>query len=61
MGLHATLAAFGLLCAIGLASAWVNARRGIGRWSLIPWDWLMVAALFGALMLGARMAALLAG
>ncbi|MFN7176499.1 MAG: hypothetical protein ACK4MX_06370 [Thermaurantiacus sp.] len=36
----------------------MNARRGIGRWSLVPWDWLLVATLFGAVMLGAYAARL---
>jgi len=28
---------------LGLA-AWSNRRRGIDRWSLVPWDWLMILA-----------------
>lgn len=58
MGLGPTLWALCAVSLLGLVSAALNARRGIGRWSLVPWDWLLVAALFGAVMLGAHAARL---
>jgi hypothetical protein len=56
MDVEGRLLAFAAVTALGLLAAFLNARRGIGRWSLVPWDWLMVAALFGALILGALLA-----
>lgn len=40
------------VCLFGLLLAgWSSRRRGIDRWSLLPWDYLMV--LFGAMLLAA--------
>lgn len=27
-----------------IASGYAQARRGIGRWSLVPWDYVMIFA-----------------
>jgi hypothetical protein len=54
MSLVPTLWALGAVSLLGLVSALLNARRGIGAWSLLPWDWLMVLCLFAGLILGAR-------
>lgn len=61
MTLASTLSALAAVLLLGLAAARANARRGIGRWSLVPWDWILVAAVFAALLLAARAASLLAG
>jgi hypothetical protein len=61
MGLGPTLWALGAVSLLGLVSAVMNARRGIGRWSLVPWDWLLVAAMFGGVMLGAHAARIWSG
>ncbi len=51
MSTTTTLLAAGF-CLLGLIlSGWSSRRRGIDRWSLVPWDYLMV--LFAALLLAA--------
>lgn len=51
MGAQLTMLAAGF-CLFGLLlSGWSSRRRGIDRWSLVPWDYLLV--LFAALLLAA--------
>lgn len=40
---------------LGLA-AWSNRRRGIDRWSLVPWDWLMILATIALIIALAHLA-----
>lgn len=49
MGWNATLLSAGLAFAVMIGAGWMNARRGIGRWSLVPWDYTLIlsAILFG--------------
>lgn len=49
MGWNATLLSAGLALATLIGAGWMNARRGIGRWSLVPWDYAM---LLSAILLG---------
>ena len=42
MGWTATLTGAGAALALLLVSGVLNARRGIGRLSLVPWDYLMI-------------------
>ncbi|MFN7398388.1 MAG: hypothetical protein ACK5SX_04815 [Sandaracinobacter sp.] len=42
MGWTATLAGAGAALAMLLLSGFLQARRGIGRLSLVPWDYLMI-------------------
>lgn len=35
--------------AVLAGAGWLNARRGIGRWSLVPWDYAMILS---AMLLG---------
>jgi hypothetical protein len=42
MGWTATLAGGGFALGVLLVSGWMQARRGIGRLSLVPWDYLMI-------------------
>ena len=51
MGASATMFAAAFCLSGLLLSGWSSRRRGIDRWSLVPWDHLMV--LFGALLLAA--------
>lgn len=44
MGWTATIIGGSLALAVLLLSARMNARRGIGRWSHVPWDYLMLLA-----------------
>ncbi len=44
MGWTATLAGAGAALALLLLSGFAQARRGIGRLSLVPWDYLMILA-----------------
>lgn len=43
MGWTATWMAAGA-AALLLIAARMNARRGLGRWSLLPWDYAMILA-----------------
>jgi hypothetical protein len=51
MGWNVTLAGAGLALALLLLAARMQARRGIGRWSHVPWDYAMILA--ALLLLGA--------
>lgn len=51
MGAKLTLIGAGLALFGLLLSGWSSRRRGIDRWSLLPWDHLMI--LFAALLLAA--------
>ncbi|WP_199554786.1 hypothetical protein [Sandaracinobacteroides hominis] len=42
MGWNATIFGGGIALALLILSARMNARRGIGRWSHIPWDYLLL-------------------
>jgi len=42
MGWTATLAGAGVALVMLLLSGFLQARRGIGRLSLVPWDYLMI-------------------
>jgi hypothetical protein len=42
MGWTVTLAGGGLALGMLLLSGFMQARRGIGRLSLVPWDYLMI-------------------
>lgn len=44
MGWTMTLTAGGLALALLLLAGRMQARRGIGRWSLVPWDYAMILA-----------------
>ncbi|MGQ5702406.1 hypothetical protein ACUJ46_10190 [Sandaracinobacteroides sp. A072] len=42
MSFEATMAACLAMALVLILSAFMNARRGIGRWSLVPWDYAML-------------------
>lgn len=42
MSLAATLAAIAVLALLLVASAILQSRRGLGGWSLLPWDYVMI-------------------
>lgn len=44
MELRATLLLAGLAALLLVGSGFANARRGISRWSLVPWDYAMILA-----------------
>lgn len=44
MGTESTFVAAGMALALLLVAAFASRRRGIGRWSLLPWDYLMILA-----------------
>ncbi len=48
MGLAATLWGATAALALAIFAGWMNARRGIGRLSHVPWDYLMM---LGAILL----------
>jgi len=58
MELRATLLLAGLAALLLLGSGFANAKRGIGRWSLIPWDYAMILAAIALIALVARLATL---
>lgn len=41
-----------------IIAAFANRRRGIGRWSLVPWDYLLIAAAAVLLACAAHLAIL---
>ena len=49
MGWNATLMSAGIALLMLVGAGWMNARRGIDRWSLVPWDYAMILS---AILLG---------
>lgn len=58
MQMTATLMLAGLAALLLVGSGFANARRGIGRWSLIPWDYAMILAAIILIALAAHLAIL---
>jgi hypothetical protein len=58
MELRATLALAGIALLLLMSSGFINARRGIGRWSLVPWDYVMMLAALLLIALAAHAAEL---
>lgn len=58
MEMRATLLLAGVAVLLLIGSGFANARRGIGRWSLVPWDYVMILAAVGLLALAAHVAVL---
>ena len=58
MEITATLLLAGLAAVILVGSGFANARRGIGRWSLIPWDYAMILSAIILIALAAHLAIL---
>ncbi len=58
MGWSTTLAGAGSALALLLLAGFLQARRGIGRLSLVPWDYLMILAAILLIMALVRMAVL---
>lgn len=58
MGFTLTFAGLGASLLLLLVAARMQARRGIGRASLVPWDYLMILAVIGLLAAGAHLAEL---
>ena len=58
MEMKITLMLAGLASLLLVGSGFANARRGIGRWSLIPWDYAMILSAICLVALAARLAIL---
>ncbi len=58
MGWSVTLAGAGAALALLLVSGFLNARRGIGRLSFVPWDYVMILSAIFLLAALVRMAVL---
>lgn len=58
MGWTATLSGAGAALALLVLSGFLQARRGIGRLSLIPWDYLMILSAILLIAAVVRMAVL---
>jgi hypothetical protein len=58
MGWHATLAGAAAAFALLLLAARMQARRGIGRASLVPWDYMMILSAIALIAALAHMAIL---
>ena len=58
MGWVGTLSGAAAALAVLLLSGFLHARRGIGRLSLIPWDYLMILAAILLIAAVVRMAVL---
>ncbi len=58
MTAQATLTLAALAFALLVTSGALNARRGIGRWSLVPWDYVMMLSALALIALAAHAAVL---
>jgi DMSO reductase anchor subunit len=58
MGFTLTFAGLGASLLLLLVAARMQARRGIGRASLVPWDYLMILAVIGLLAAAVHLAEL---
>lgn len=52
------LAVTGTSLVLLILSGFAQARRGIGRWSLLPWDYVMLLSAIGLVVALARLALL---
>jgi hypothetical protein len=50
MGWNGTFVSAGVALAVLLLAGWMNARRGIGRLSLVPWDYAMILSAIGLVL-----------
>ncbi len=55
MGWTITWWTFGLSAAISLLAGLMQWRRGLGRWSLPPWDFILLAAAICLLFSGGHL------
>jgi len=58
MTLQATLTLAGMALLLLVGSGLANARRGIDRWALLPWDYVMMLAAIALIALIAHAATL---
>jgi hypothetical protein len=58
MGWTPTFVGAALSLSLLLLAGLANARRGIGRWSLVPWDYLMILSAIGLIAALAQLASL---